>query len=69
MIDIVNQIDEEKELVTASCRAWRPAIRAARGPAIRAAWGTSDDDIAVAAAFAVRHFAPEGDGDSGDGNR
>ncbi|MFF4624258.1 SRPBCC family protein [Nonomuraea jabiensis] len=42
---------EEKEFVTASCRAW--------GLAVQAAWGTGDDDLAAAVAFAAQHFAPE----------
>jgi len=47
---------EGREFATRSCRAW--------GPAIQAAWGTSDDDIAAAIAFAVGHFAPgTSDGD------
>jgi uncharacterized protein YndB with AHSA1/START domain len=43
---------EEKEFATRSCHAW--------GPAIQAVWGTSDDDLAAAIAFGVRHFAPGG---------
>ncbi|WP_432968256.1 SRPBCC domain-containing protein [Dactylosporangium sp. CA-233914] len=42
---------EGKEFAVRSCHAW--------GSAIQAAWATSDDDIAAAVAFAVRHFAPE----------
>jgi len=42
---------EAKEFATRSCHAW--------GPAIQAAWGTSDDDIAGAIAFGVQHFVPE----------
>ena len=42
---------EAKEFATRSCEAWAPAIQAA--------WGTSDDDIAAAIAFAVQHFAPQ----------
>jgi hypothetical protein len=30
---------------------------------IQAAWGTSDDDIAAAIAFAEQHYAPEATGD------
>ncbi|MEU0566864.1 SRPBCC family protein [Nonomuraea sp. NPDC005983] len=41
---------EAKEFATASCHAW--------GPAAQAAWGTSDDDIAAAVAFAKQHYAP-----------
>lgn len=44
---------EEKEFATRSCHAW--------GSAIQAAWGTSDDDLAAAIAFAVQHYAPGGD--------
>jgi uncharacterized protein YndB with AHSA1/START domain len=40
-----------KEFATGACQAW--------GRVIQAAWGTSDDDIAAAVAFAVQHFAPE----------
>jgi hypothetical protein len=46
---------EAKEFATHSCHAW--------GDVIQAAWGTSDDDIAVAIAFGVQHFAPESTGD------
>ncbi|MGI5283601.1 hypothetical protein ACQEVF_09745 [Nonomuraea polychroma] len=49
---------EVKEFATAGCHAW--------GPAVQAAWGTSDDDIAAAVAFAVQHFAP-GPGRDGNG--
>lgn len=42
---------EAREFATRSCHAW--------GPAIQAAWGTSDDDLAAAIAFGVQHFAPE----------
>ncbi|MBE1593335.1 SRPBCC family protein [Nonomuraea angiospora] len=42
---------EAKEFVTAGCHAW--------GRAVQAAWGTGDDDISAAVAFAVQHFAPE----------
>ncbi|MGP3915025.1 SRPBCC domain-containing protein [Nonomuraea sp. 10N515B] len=45
---------EEKEFAARSCRAW--------GPVIQAAWGTSDDDIAAAIAFAEQHYAPEATG-------
>lgn len=44
---------EAKEFATRACRAW--------GPVIQDAWGTSDDDIAAAIAFAVSHFAPSAD--------
>ncbi|MBL6280075.1 SRPBCC family protein [Micromonospora fiedleri] len=47
---------EAKEFAIRSCQAWAPAIQAA--------WGTSDDDIAVAVAFAVQHYAPDTRGDS-----
>jgi hypothetical protein len=40
----------EKAFATAGCHAW--------GTAVQAAWGTSDDDIATAVAFAVQHYAP-----------
>jgi uncharacterized protein YndB with AHSA1/START domain len=46
---------EAKEFATRSCQAW--------GPPIQAAWGTSDDDIAVAIAFGVQHYAPEAQAD------
>ncbi|MEV0146465.1 MULTISPECIES: SRPBCC family protein [unclassified Nonomuraea] len=46
---------EGKEFAVRSCHAW--------GAAIQAAWGTGDDDIAAAVAFAVQHFAPETGGD------
>ncbi|MEV6694924.1 SRPBCC family protein [Micromonospora sp. NPDC051196] len=46
---------EAKEFAIRSCQAWAPAIQAA--------WGTSDDDIAVAIAFAVQHYAPDTRGD------
>ena len=46
---------EAREFATRSCHAW--------GSAIQAAWGTSDDDIAAAVAFAVQQFAPSPDGD------
>ncbi|MER6511275.1 hypothetical protein ABT158_30965 [Nonomuraea sp. NPDC001636] len=41
---------EAKEFVTAGSHAW--------GPAIQAAWGAGDDDLAAAVAFAAQHFAP-----------
>ena len=41
---------EEKEFTARGCHAW--------GPAVQAAWDTSDDDLAAAVAFAVRHYAP-----------
>ncbi len=44
---------EAKEFATRSCHAW--------GQVIQDAWGTSDDDIAAAIAFAVSHFAPTTD--------
>ncbi|GAA0396637.1 SRPBCC family protein [Micromonospora gifhornensis] len=47
---------EVKEFAIRSCQAWAPAIQAA--------WGTSDDDIAAAIAFAVQHYAPDTRGDS-----
>ncbi|MFD6756181.1 MULTISPECIES: SRPBCC family protein [Micromonospora] len=47
---------EVKEFAIRSCQAWAPAIQAA--------WGTSDDDIAAAIAFAVQHYAPDTGGDS-----
>jgi uncharacterized protein YndB with AHSA1/START domain len=46
---------EAKEFATRSCHAW--------GPAVQAAWGTSDEDLAAAIAFGVQHFAPEAPGD------
>jgi uncharacterized protein YndB with AHSA1/START domain len=46
---------EAKEFATQSCHAW--------GPAVQAAWGTSDDDLAAAIAFGVQHYAPETTGD------
>lgn len=42
---------EVKEFATRSCHAW--------GSVIQAAWGTSDEDLATAVAFAVQHYAPE----------
>ncbi|MEU6788391.1 SRPBCC family protein [Nonomuraea angiospora] len=42
---------EAKEFGTAGCHDW--------GRAVQAAWGTGDDVLAAAVAFAVRHFAPE----------
>ncbi|MGH3759609.1 SRPBCC family protein [Actinophytocola sp.] len=44
---------EGKEFATRSCHAW--------GPAIQAAWGTSDEDLAAAIAFGAHHYAPGGD--------
>jgi uncharacterized protein YndB with AHSA1/START domain len=44
---------EVTQFATHSCRAW--------GSAVQAAWGTSDEDIAAAVAFAQQHFAPQGD--------
>ncbi|SDM36795.1 SRPBCC family protein [Allokutzneria albata] len=44
---------EGREFSTRSCHAW--------GPAVQAAWGTGDDDLAAAISFAVQHFAPSGD--------
>lgn len=49
---------EAREFATRSCHRW--------GAVIQDAWGTSDEDIAAAIAFGVRHFAPETTGD-GDG--
>jgi len=46
---------EVKEFATRSCHAW--------GSVIQAAWGTSDEDIAAAIAFAVQHYAPATTGD------
>ncbi|MGW4801860.1 SRPBCC family protein, partial [Nonomuraea sp. NPDC004297] len=46
---------EGKEFAAAGCRAW--------GPAVQAAWGTGDDDLAAAVAFAIGHFAPAAGGD------
>lgn len=45
---------EVREYARRCCHAW--------GAAIQRAWGTSDDDIAAAVAFAVAQYAPEGDG-------
>lgn len=42
---------EAKEFATSSCHAW--------GPAIQATFGTSDEDLAGAIAFAIQHYAPE----------
>jgi len=41
---------EAREFATRACHAW--------GPAVRAAWGTSGDDLDAAIAFGVSHFAP-----------
>ncbi|MFC4591988.1 SRPBCC family protein [Sphaerisporangium corydalis] len=49
---------EVRDFATRGCHAW--------GAVIQAAWGTGDDDIAAAVAFAVQHFAPEPTG-NGDG--
>ncbi|MFY1670614.1 SRPBCC domain-containing protein [Plantactinospora sp. WMMB334] len=46
---------EVREFATRSCHAW--------GPAIQAAWGTSDEDLAAAIAFGVQHFASDAGGD------
>ncbi|MCP2322227.1 uncharacterized protein YndB with AHSA1/START domain [Hamadaea flava] len=46
---------EGKEFAIRGCHAW--------GSAIQAAWGTSDDSIAAAIAFAVQPFAAETSGD------
>ncbi|MBL6274837.1 SRPBCC family protein [Micromonospora fiedleri] len=42
---------EAKKFAAASCHAWAPVVQAT--------WGTSDDDIAAATAFAVQHYFPE----------
>lgn len=42
---------EVKAFAIRSCHAW--------GEVIQAAWGTGDDDLAAAIAFAVSQFAPE----------
>jgi len=42
---------EVKEFARRCCHAW--------GTVVQAAWGTSDEDIAAAVAFAVQTFAPE----------
>jgi uncharacterized protein YndB with AHSA1/START domain len=39
---------EAKDFATRCCHAW--------GPAVRAAWGTSDEDLAAAIAFGVQHY-------------
>ncbi|KRV46581.1 hypothetical protein AQ490_11925 [Wenjunlia vitaminophila] len=39
-----------REFAVRGCQAW--------GPAIQATWGTSDEDIAAAVAFATQHYAP-----------
>jgi MFS family permease len=44
---------EQKEFATRSRHAW--------GPAVQAAWGTSDEDLVAAIAFGVQHYAPDGD--------
>lgn len=44
---------EAKEFATRACHAW--------GPVIQDAWGTSDDDIAAAIAFALSNYAPSAD--------
>ncbi|MFF5259050.1 SRPBCC domain-containing protein [Actinomadura viridis] len=46
---------ELKEFSTRSCQAW--------GAAVQAAWGTGDDDLAAAVAFATQHYAPDATGD------
>ena len=43
--------DEAKEYAKCASEAW--------GEVVQKAWGTSDDDIAAAVAFANSHFAPE----------
>lgn len=43
--------DEAKEYAKGASEAW--------GEVVQKAWGTSDDDIAAAVAFANSHFAPE----------
>lgn len=43
--------DEAKEYAKCASEAW--------GEVVQKAWGTSDDDIAAAVAFANLHFAPE----------
>jgi uncharacterized protein YndB with AHSA1/START domain len=48
---------EVKDYAVRSCHAW--------GAVIQAAWGTGDDDIAAAIAFAVQHFAPTTGGGHG----
>lgn len=50
---------EVKAFATRSCHAW--------GEVVQAAWGTSDDDLAEAVAFAVTHFAPETEGGHDNG--
>jgi uncharacterized protein YndB with AHSA1/START domain len=44
-------VPDVKQFASLSCREW--------GSAIQAAWGTGDEDIAAAVAFAVAHFAPQ----------
>ncbi|GAA3749937.1 SRPBCC family protein [Plantactinospora mayteni] len=46
---------EVREFARLSCHAW--------GPAVQAAWGTSDEDLTAAIAFAVQHYAPDTTGD------
>ncbi|GIG93386.1 SRPBCC family protein [Plantactinospora endophytica] len=46
---------EAREFATRSCHAW--------GSAVQAAWGTGDEDLAAAVAFAMQHFAPDTGGD------
>ncbi|MEO3876288.1 SRPBCC family protein [Nonomuraea sp. B12E4] len=43
---------EVKEFAAACCHAW--------GPAVQTFYGTGDDDLATAVAFAVQHYAPGG---------
>lgn len=44
---------EATDYATRASHAW--------GPVIQEAWGTSDEDLAAAIAFAVSHFAPASD--------
>jgi uncharacterized protein YndB with AHSA1/START domain len=44
-------VPDVKQFASLSCHEW--------GSAIQAAWGTGDEDIAAAVAFAVAHFAPQ----------
>ncbi|MDG4790295.1 SRPBCC domain-containing protein [Micromonospora sp. WMMD1102] len=44
---------EARDFATRGCHAW--------GRAVQVAWGTSDDDVATAVAFATQHFVPETD--------
>jgi hypothetical protein len=53
MIDIVNQINATHREIGNQPVATGP------GRSVLLRRGTSDDDIAAAVAFAVRHFAPE----------